>query len=80
MTSKSTKIRGFKETKCIWNNGTWMFGMHLKLDKPSISNMPPVGVQKWNNENNLKFTQCHENEFACNKYGNCISMEKRYLL
>ena len=78
MTSKSTKIRGFKETKCIWNNGTWMFGMHLKLDKPSISNMPPVGVQKWNNENTLKFTQCHENEFACNKYGNCISMEKRY--
>ena len=78
MTSKSTKIRGFKETKCIWNNGTWMFGQHLKLDKPIISNMPPVGVQIWNNEDTLKFTQCHENEFACNKYGNCISMEKRY--
>ena len=79
MTSKSTKIRGFKETKCFWNNGTWMFGHDLKLDKPSIINMPPVGVQKWNNnEKTLKFTQCHENEFTCNTYGNCISMEKRY--
>ena len=78
MMSNDTKIRGFTETECFWNglNNTWVFGQKLQLEK-STNNMPPVGVNKWNNGEFLKFTQCHHDEFSCHTYGNCISMTKR---
>ena len=69
------EIRGILKTECFWN-GTWNFGQDLMLDR-STSNMPPVGVRKWNRGNLLKFTQCKENEFTCHTYGHCISMTKR---
>ena len=75
MTKKETDIRGLLKTKCFWN-GTWNFGPHLKLDEPT-SNMPPVGVRRWNNGKLLKFTQCNGNEFTCHTYGNCITRTKR---
>ena len=73
--SKDTNITGFKEIDCFWN-GTWHFGKYLKLEN-STSNMPPFGVQKWNKDKLLKFTQCHDDEFTCHTYGHCISMTKR---
>ena len=73
MTKKQTEIRGLFRTECFWKDGTWYFGKHLKLD----SNMPPVGVRKWNNGNFLKFTQCNESEFTCHTYGQCIPRNKR---
>ena len=75
LTTKDTKIRGIQETDCFWN-GTWVFGQHLKLQNP-ISNMPPVGMHKWNSKQLLKFTQCNEHEFTCHTYGHCISMNLR---
>ena len=75
LTSKDTKIRGIQEIDCFWN-GTWIFGQDFKLPQPS-SNMPPVGVHKWNDEHVLKFTQCNEDKFTCQTYGHCIAMEKR---
>ena len=77
--SKDTKLQGFKETECFWN-GTWefgnAFGNNLNLGK-SMSKMPPVGLQKRNKAVSLKFTQCHDDEFTCYTYGNCIPMTKR---
>ena len=75
LTTRDTNIRGIKETNCIWN-GTWIFGQHLRMEQPT-SNMPPVGVHKWNNGHVLKFTQCNEDEFTCDTYGHCIAMDQR---
>ena len=75
LTTRDTNIRGIQETDCIWN-GTWIFGQHLRMEQPT-SNMPPVGVHKWNNGHVLKFTQCNEDEFTCDTYGHCIPMDQR---
>ena len=75
LTTRDTNIRGIQETDCIWN-GTWIFGQHLRMEQPA-SNMPPVGVHKWNNGNVLKFTQCNVDEFTCDTYGHCIPMDQR---
>ena len=77
MTGKETEIRGIKETNCIWNK-TWHFGLNLKQDTEfGSSNIPPVGVQNWNNGQKLKFSRCYANEFTCHSYGYCIPMNKR---
>ena len=76
MTEKETEIRGYKEIECIWNQ-TWYFGNNLKQDKSLDFNMPPVGVDNWNNGHKLKFTECDDDEFTCHHYGNCISLDKR---
>ena len=74
--TQSTEIRGLKETECSRNEGKWNFGKSLKLDNVT-NNMPPVGLQNWNNGQKLKFTQCQNDEFTCHTYGHCISMYKR---
>ena len=75
MTKNQTKIRGLLNTECFWKD-TWNFGQGLKLDE-STSNMPPVGVRKWNDGKFLKFTKCNESEFTCHTYGHCIHRSKR---
>ena len=76
MFGKETKIKGITETECIWNN-TWLFGPNLKQDTSVGSSIiPPTGLQRWNNGQMLKFTQCKD-EFTCHMHGYCISMMKR---
>ena len=75
-TGKHTEIRGVTGTECI-KNGTWNFGSNLKQDNNTVYNILPSGLQKWNNGLKLKFTQCKENEFTCNMYGYCISLDNR---
>ena len=81
MATKDPEIRGFKNTQCFWKNNTWHFGPTLKQDHeqdtPFFKNMPPVGLQKWNEGQMLKFTQCKLNEFTCYDYGHCIPLDKR---
>ena len=79
MTGKEIEIRGIKQTECIWRNKSWYFGTNYKqdFDQPIGSNMPPIGLQTWNNGEKLKFTQCNEDEFTCNSYGNCVPMSER---
>ena len=81
MTGKEIEIRGIiKQTECIWRNKSWYFGIKFKqdFDQPTTgSNMPPIGLQTWSDGQKLKFTQCNEDEFTCNLYGNCISMSER---
>ena len=76
MNSRHTEIRGLTDTECFWNERKWNFGMNLKLDNATI-NMPPVGLQNWNNGMKLKFTQCTQHEFTCHTYGHCIPMNQR---
>ena len=80
MTGKKTTIRGIEEkTECLWNNNSWNFGNNLLVqDIPSVSTMPPIGLQNWNNGGQkLKFSQCHKDEYTCRLYGNCVPMSKR---
>ena len=48
MNMKYTEIQGITETECFWKEGKWNLGMNLKLDN-ATNNMPPVGLQNWNN-------------------------------
>ena len=81
MTGNKTEIRGLKDTKSVWNSTSWYFGSTLKQNNNSgyQKNIPPVGLQNWNDDENLqlKFTQCKDNEFSCNTYGSCIPLNKR---
>ena len=74
---RNTEIRGISGTHCIWNK-TWNFGPTLKLyNNNSDPIIPPIGLQNWSNGQELKFTQCNDNEFTCKEYGYCISLHKR---
>ena len=75
MHGQETEISGTKGTECSWNQ-TWNFGSKLKQDL-SISNIPPVGLQDWNNGQKLKFSQCDYDEFTCHSYGYCIALDLR---
>ena len=75
MNGKETEISGTKATKCYFNE-TWNFGLDLKQDE-ATSNLPPAGLQDWNNGLKLKFSQCKSDEFTCHAYGHCLTLMKR---
>ena len=51
---KEIEIRGFKGTECSWSNNAWNFGSDLKQVIISGYNIPPVGLQHWNDGKKLK--------------------------